>query len=171
MLTAHGRQSLQFIQRIKCTVFRRMRYIHHSRSHHVIPARVLVESRHITVYFFRIQLSFMVRQSQHLMSSCFHRSGLMLVDVARFCCNHSFIRTKQGRNDRGIGLRTSHHEMYFRLRTPASFCNFPASRCTILIRAIARSFLHIRLTQALQNQRMRSFHVITFKILHIRFVF
>ena len=60
---------------------------------------------------------------------------------------------------------------YFRLRTSASFCNFPASRCTILIRAIARSFLHIRLTQALQNQRMRSFHVITFKILHIRFVF
>lgn len=32
-------------------------------------------------------------------------------------------------------------------------------------------FFHIRLTQALQNQRMRSFHVITFKILHIRFVF
>ena len=171
MLTAHDRQSLQFIQRVKCTVFRRMRYIYHSRSHHVIPARVLVESRHITVYFFRIQLSFMVRQSQHLMSSCFHRPGFMLVDMTCFCSNHSLIRTKQGRNDRGIGLCTSHHKMYFCLRASASFCNFPASRCTILIRAIARSFLHVRLAQALQNQRMRSFHVITFKILHIRFVF
>ena len=163
-LAAYPAQSLQFTERVQCTIFSRVRNIHHSWSHHVFVSFITVKIGDICFYLLSTKLSFMLRQCQYLMSGSFDGSCLVHIDVRCFCSQYTFVAGKQPVDDSCIGLRTPNQEIYSRFGLSACLAyQFTGMACIIIV-SISGCLFQISFHQAAHHFRMCPFHIVCIKM-------
>ena len=95
------------------------------------------------------------------MSTGFHRTGLMDIDMSRDSTEHTLVLAKCRIDHGDIGLGSAYQEMYCQAVIPTGLTDFFSRHFTVLILAVARCLLHIGLHQTLQHLRMRSLIIVT----------
>lgn len=112
-------------------------------------------------------LSIYGREWQHLVAGVFYCPGFMGIDMSGIGTEHTLIRTKNGRDDCGICLCSSHEEMYIGIWCLTYLPDDVPGFLTIVVNTISRSLAVVRVLQALQYFRVTPFKIIAIKQYHI----
>ena len=117
-------QCFQFLLRIQCTIFCRLRNIDHTRLYHMWICLITKESFHVRCNTGSFQLAKLARNRNYFMSCCFNRTSFMHRNMTTFTGNHTLIVTKQCFNDSLVCLRSTNKKLYFSIFTATCFFNF-----------------------------------------------
>ena len=112
-------------------------------------------------------LSICAGKPQHLVSTGFHRTGLVDIDMPRLCAQNTLMGTQACINQ--IGLGAAYQEVYCQAFIPAGLSDQPSGLFTIVILSITGSLFQIGLKELFHDFRMCSFCIITLKISHLFF--
>ena len=116
-------ERLQLLEAVQRAELRGMRYVEHSRGHHVGPGFVAVEGVDVVFDVAGPHLALVAGQHEDLVSRGFDRPGLVDVDVPRIGRQHPFVTPQQSVDDRGVGLGAADQEVHLGLRNPAGLAD------------------------------------------------
>ena len=93
-----------------------------------------------------------------------YRSRFVYGDMPCLCRDNTLIPVEERIDNRCVCLRTADKKMHRRLRAFARFSDKGASPLAVFIGSVSGRLFHICLYKALNNRRMRPFHIIRSKI-------
>ena len=107
-----------------------------------------------------------LREGEHLVPGRLDRARLMHVHMAGLRGDHALIRLQHRIDDQLIGLRATGDEADLRLWAIARLANLLLGGLAVVVGAVARQLLHIRLGETFQDRGMSAFTVIVLEHEH-----